>query len=398
MVTRNEIFEVYAAPMSGGGFPAQLQEILYYTDQRQKAFSDQTENISSYYLPDLCMGTSGGNVALYLAISGNFNEGNIHRVVETLTPKMFSQNWWPGPMSFIPTWLLGVFEGSVYKPGYGAGALMKAFNTTSSIQTIEMWNSSFNKEQNRTALFCNKKSSDTYISPFTYSSFDFKTLPLKFNDGDIQKISQTIIASASIPLLFQPVVIDGENYIDGGVTYPSPLTPLQEEIYKCVTGGIEPLSYETVMSSFPIPAPTPEQKEALEQKRDKNILHLTYFSPYNIDDTSDDVESALGGNNVFSDITDGSAVKDRYTGINLLLRLKTSSQNVNVIDSRTRINPSVDDLSVLLKEHKDTHYFCQIYVRKNEWIDMTNFTPQDIFDKMEYAKSQIEYLFFYVSD
>jgi hypothetical protein len=29
---------------------------------------------------------------------------------------------------------------------------------------------------------------------------------------------------------------------------------------------------------------------------------------------------------------------------------------------------------------------------------MTNFTPKDIFDKMEYAKSQIEYLFFYVSD
>lgn len=392
MINRNQIFEVYVAPMSGGGFPAQIQQLLLLTETKQQVFSSQTTNISSYYTPDLCMGTSGGNVALYLAISGNFTNAGIRRVIETLDPKMFSQTWWPGPMSFIPTWLLGVFEGAVYKPGYGAEGLLKAFNNQSSIQSIEMWNTSFNKSQNRTALFCNKNSTDTYISPFTYSPFDFKTTPLKFNNGDIKRIGDTILASASIPILFKPVVIDNEEYIDGGVTYPSPLTPLQEEIYKCMNQITEPEPYETVMSYYPLPEPTPEQKTALQNRRNKQLLHLTYFSPYNIDDTSDDTQSSLGSNSVFSDITDGSAVKDRYTGINLLERLKTSGQVINVYDSRT----GGKSLSQLLSEYDQTHYFLQMYVRKNEWIDMTNFTPQDIFDKMKYAEGQIEYLFFYV--
>ena len=63
-----------------------------------------------------------------------------------------------------------------------------------------------------------------------------------------------------------------------------------------------------------------------------------------------------------------------------------------MIDSRT----GVVQLSDLLKQYNSTHYFCEIYVRENKWIDLNTFTPQDIFNKMEEAKSQIEFLFFYV--
>jgi len=298
-------------------------------------------------------------------------------------------------MSFLPTWVLGISQGSVYKPGYGATSLLKAFNTSESIQEIEMWNSSFNKTSKRTALFCNKSSSDTFVSPLTYSSFDFKTLPLQYLSGDLEKISQSVVASASVPFLFKPVNIDNEEYIDGGVTYPSPLTPLQEEIYNCITGNITPLPYDVTLSEFPIPSGTLEEKTKLLAKRDKEVLHITYFSPYNIDNTNDGEEqSALGTGNVFSSVTDASAVKDRYTGINLLLRLKNSSQTVNVIDSRVDSRP----LSDLLKLYRNTHYMCEIYVRENNWIDLTNFTPQDILDKMNEAVNNIDFLFFYVSD
>ena len=391
-MSRTDILEVYAGSVSGGGFPAQIQEIIYVTEAKKEAFNDETTNMHTYYTPDLCMGTSGGNVALYVAISGNWEPGSIHRVIKQMNAGMFSQTWWPGPMSFIPTWVLGIFEGAVYKPGYGAKQLLDAFNNKNSIVATEMWNSSFNKDQQRTAIFCNKSDSDTFISPFTYSSFNSKTLPLNFLNGDIGKISTTVIASASVPLLFKPVVIDSENYIDGGVTYASPLSILSEEIYKSVKGIVEPLEYEVQMSVYPIPEPTVEQKDKLILKRSRRILHLTYFSPYNIDSTSKS-ESVLGGGNFLSFVTDSSAVKDRESGLELLNRLKTPSQNINVIDSRT----SMFKLSDLFKQYNSTHYLCEVYVRENNWIDLNNFTPNDIFAKMEEAKANIEFLFFYVT-
>jgi hypothetical protein len=295
-------------------------------------------------------------------------------------------------MSFIPTWVLGLFEGAVYKPGYGANNLLSAFNNSEMIRSIEMWNTSFNKDQKKTALFCNKSSDDTFVSPLTYSVFDFKTLPLKYLSGDISKISTSVIASASVPFLFKPVMIDNESYIDGGVTYPSPLTPLQEEIYNCVKGVTQPLEYETVLSPYPIPEGTPEQILKLSEKRSRSVLHITYFSPYDMDSNKDTDSVLGGGGSVFSSITDASAIKDRYTGINLLLRVKNSGQNVNVIDSRTRLHT----LEELLLQYNETHYFCELYVRENEWIDLNKFTPQDIKNKMKEAESQMEFLFFYV--
>jgi predicted acylesterase/phospholipase RssA len=391
MSNRNEILEIYAGSVSGGGFPAQIQEIIYYTEQKQKAFSDKTTEISQWYLPDLCMGTSGGNVALYIAISGNFTEGGIKRVVNALSANMFSMTWFPQPMDFVPTWVLGVFEGAVYRPGYGAKTLLKAFNNSENIQTIEMWNSTYNKTTKKTALFCNKSDKDTFISKFTYSPFDFKTMPLKYLDGDIGKISETVIASASVPILFKPVNIDGDLHADGGITYPSPLSPLQEEIYKCIKDITQPSPYETALSNPPIPTPTPAEEASLSEKRNRNILHITYFSPYDTDGSYDDATSTLGTGSIFSAITDASAVKDRYTALNLLERVKNDGQNVEVITSQNNSN-----LSELLRTYSDTHYFCEIYVRNNNWIDLNKFTPEDILNKMNEAKSQIEFRFFYV--
>lgn len=391
---RNEILEVYAASISGGGFPAQIQQILYYTQEKQKAFSDKTTGISEWYTPDLCMGTSGGNIALYIAISGNFTEGGIKRVVSSLSADMFSQTWWPGPMDFIPTWVLGVFEGAVYRPGYGANNLLHAFNNPENIQTYEMWNSTYNTTTKKTALFCNRNANDCFVSKFTYSPFEFKTMPLEYLNGDIQKISKTVIASASVPLLFKPVEIDGDEHADGGITYPSPLTPLQEEIYKCVKGLVEPYPYETTLSDPPIPNPTPDEENELQNKRENlSVLHITYFSPYNMDASYDDTKSSLGNGSTFSAITDSSAVKDRYTGINLLERVKSDGQSVKVKTSQTD-----SELHTLLRTYSNNHYFLEIYVRDNEWIDLNKFTPQDILDKMDEAQSQIEYLFFYVDE
>jgi predicted acylesterase/phospholipase RssA len=387
---RDKILEVYVLPVSGGGFPAQLQQLIYFANEKQIATGTSDEN-GNYleYTPDICLGTSGGNVSSYIGLSGNWTEGGIKRVVKTLNSNMFSQTWWPGPMGFLPTWILGIFEGAIFKPGYGPSHLFKAFSDNRSIQEVEIWSGTFNKSQKRSGFFCNKKLEDSYISSTTYSPFLFKTMPLVYMNGDIDLISKVAVASASVPILFKPVEIAGEEYIDGGVTYSSPLTVMQEEIYNIMTGVTVPQPYVTVSTPFPLPDPSTNPD--LASRRDKDLLHLTYFSPYNMDNTTEKVSSSLGSDSFLSYMTDASSLKDRYTGVNLLERLMTTGQSVNMIDSRYGVK-----LNTLLATYRNTHYFCQIYVRNNNWIDMTNFTPQDVLNKMDEAIEEIEFLFFYV--
>lgn len=389
-VQRKKILEVYVLPVSGGGFPAQLQEVIFYTNQKQLA-TNTTEETGDYleYTPDICLSASGGNVSSYIGLSGNWTEGGIKRVVQTLNAKMFSRTWWPGPLGFLPTWILGIFEGSIFRPGYGPSRLLKAFSDDQSIQDVEIWSGTYNKTQKRTGLFCNKKSGETLISETTYNPFDFKTMPLIYMAGDIDLISKVTVASASVPILFKPVEIDGDEHIDGGVTYQSPLTPLQNEIYNIMKGITTPAPYDLISSPFPIPAGSTDP--GLGGRRDKDYLHLTYFSPYNMDNTTEKVSSTLGNDSFLSAMTDASAIKDRYTGINLLQRLKTDLQTITLFDSRHG-----HSLSTLLSTYRGNHYFCQIYVRTNEWIDMTKFTSADVLQKMNEAVDQIEFLFFVV--
>jgi predicted acylesterase/phospholipase RssA len=390
---RDKILEIYALPVSGGGFPAQLQQIIYYTNEKQIA-TNTTEENGNYleYTPDICLGTSGGNVSAYIGLSGNWTEGGIKRVVKTMNSEMFSQTWWPGPMGFLPTWILGIFEGAIFKPGYGPSRLLKAFSDDRSIQEVEIWSGTFNKTQKRSSFFCNKKLEDSYISSTTYSPFLFKTTPLIYTNGDIDLISKVTVASASVPILFKPVEIGGEEYIDGGVTFSSPLTVMQEEIYNIMKGITTPPTYVSVSSPFPLPDPSTNPD--LGGRRDKDLLHIIYMSPYNMDNTTEKVSSALGSDTFLSYMTDASSLKDRYTGINLLERLMDADlEEVDMIDSRYGAK-----LSDLLAAHRGTHYFCEIYVRKNDWIDMTKFTSQDILNKMDEAIDEIEFLFFYVKN
>ena len=46
-----------------------------------------------------------------------------------------------------------------------------------------------------------------------------------FTEGDL---ASTVVASCSIPILFEPVVIDGEQYVDGGVFMNLPARPIRE--------------------------------------------------------------------------------------------------------------------------------------------------------------------------
>jgi len=248
---RKQILEVWSSSISGGAFGYQLQAMITCLQAKEKASKELNLNQTYEWTPDINMGTSGGNVATYMAMSGNYTVGGINRVVQMMNSRMFSRSWAPKGLDFLPTWIFAVIEGSIYKPGYGPEKLLEAFSDSKSIQLTETWTGTYNKTQERTVLFCNKKLTDSYISGVTYDPFTFKTLPLRYMEGNFELISKVVTASASVPLLFEPVIIEEEEYVDGGVSYASPITPLQEEIFKIMKGITTPMAYEVSTNPFP---------------------------------------------------------------------------------------------------------------------------------------------------
>ena len=61
-----------------------------------------------------------------------------------------------------------------------------------------------------------------------------------FSEGDLL---DPVIASASIPVLFQPVIINGINYVDGGVLDNLPLKPIENKCRFLIGSFVNPVGY-----------------------------------------------------------------------------------------------------------------------------------------------------------
>jgi NTE family protein len=62
-----------------------------------------------------------------------------------------------------------------------------------------------------------------------------------FSSGDLL---QPVIASASIPVLFKPVIINGSHYVDGGVLDNLPIRPIEEICRYKIGSFVNPTGYE----------------------------------------------------------------------------------------------------------------------------------------------------------
>ena len=62
-----------------------------------------------------------------------------------------------------------------------------------------------------------------------------------FSEGDLLNV---IIASASIPVLFKPVIIDGIYYVDGGVLDNFPILPIEHKCKFIIGSFVNPTGYE----------------------------------------------------------------------------------------------------------------------------------------------------------
>src|SRR6056297_715439 len=75
------------------------------------------------------------------------------------------------------------------------------------------------------------------------------------NDGEIKyfyqgSIIDKVVASASIPVLFKPQIIDGKTFVDGGVFDNMPIDPIKDQCKKLIGSHVNPLGKEENLDSI----------------------------------------------------------------------------------------------------------------------------------------------------
>lgn len=72
-------------------------------------------------------------------------------------------------------------------------------------------------------------------------------IPAEFHDGPL---GERVMASCSIPIVFQPVEIDGTNYVDGGVLRNLPAWTIRDKCEKLIGINCSPLTTFKYKKSF----------------------------------------------------------------------------------------------------------------------------------------------------
>lgn len=209
---------IMVLPVSGGSFPAQIAMV------RQLLLS----GIHKY---DILLGTSGGNVVGYLTIAMGFDP---HRLYDSY--KLFNGNMFVTPWSdIIPTSVIGYFNGSNYKASdKGLDMFIQLFRDNN-IKSVEMWSSTMERKTGRAQLWCNMGKSEASIKELDLSVHsNCKTL--RYIEGDNELLAKVCLASASIPSMVEPQLLQGELHQDGGTVFSSPLSPLAQTILNMNVG------------------------------------------------------------------------------------------------------------------------------------------------------------------
>ena len=353
---------VYSLPVSGGSFPAQLALLSEFYEANK---------ILKYY-PDIILASSGGNLASYIAYAGDWSPEGILRVCKNITSDAFIQSWFSPQLDFLPSFLIGMFKGSFYKSGYGANYFIKRYFTPETIQNVEIWSGTYNKNKNSAEFFCNRFSERALIQEryFEGDSYIYSVTSLNYlkKDEDIlNKIGKIIIASASIPYTVEPQHIDEYDYQDGGTMYASPTSILCNEIYRIFKG-------ETFDKVFTLNSKSEisVEKEVIKPKR----LRHFYFSPYDIN-SSEVIQSWKTLNMAVTQILYANLLSDRASAILNLQHIYEISYTQLIHQHYSNIT-TTQFAQILKNIDIYEHYVCDIYPIGIPGINIENINYDEI--------------------
>lgn len=217
--------KIYILPISGGGFPVQMAflKILYQATKSE---------VKIGITPDIVFSSSGGNVSAYIAMMGDWRDNYITKNIHIINSTLFVESWTP---PFFPTWLVYPLTKSIYRNGDGVKEVFNRVYTKKSIGKTEIWSGVYNMNSQKSVFFCNRLKNEAQIKcDENDSMLLYDAESPKYLNRDISTIAKVCHASASIPIITEGVIIDGQKYIDGGVGYGSPFVPMKNKLTKVI--------------------------------------------------------------------------------------------------------------------------------------------------------------------
>jgi hypothetical protein len=322
---------VWVLPVSGGYFPKQLA---------------MCSLVSELCDPDIIVGSSGGNICSYIHMASNNSLSKMREISCGLKSSMFVENWWPDPLSFLPSAIIGAFRGSLYNHGNGGIEYLKSLFNRDSIQRTEIWTGTTNK--GRAQLFCNRSIDSAIIQPWNVDLLNGNTNPLKYLEGDIHNIGQVCLGSACVPTLIPHVRFEDLELVDGGVTFASPLTPLQNGIIEVA----------------------------------EDNLHIVYISSFDLDSASlpgFNQNIIQVGVTTFDNMIKTLCFSDRLVAINMI------KNNCNKIYEHNQFIGTISD-AVRIQE-RSSRSLIEIYPSDNKNpVNLSNFNGKDVLDLFDYSR------------
>jgi NTE family protein len=147
----------------------------------------------------------------------------------------------------------GAIVGALYADGYSPKEIMKLLNFTSRLHYISPAVSKGGLLQISGVIRILKenlraKTFEELKIPLYVTATDLNNgKAVYFSSGDLL---YPVIASASIPVLFKPLVISGIQYVDGGVLDNLPLKPIEDKCKFLIGSFVNPTGYEENVHSL----------------------------------------------------------------------------------------------------------------------------------------------------
>lgn len=376
-------FFVYVLPVSGGAIVSHLALLQVIYDARINALNGVKKGYFSY-APNLVLGSSGGNISSFIGQASDWSSDGITRNVQVINSKLFLKKWIPEELSLIPDIPFFLMKGSLYNSGIGARQLFNELFTQTTIQRSEIWLGTYDIKHKKAQFFCNKSQADSYITEpfFNEEQSLYYAMPLIFTEGNINKLADICIASATIPAVVPSQVIDGIPYADGGVMYASPLSVLHKEVLRIVTGK----ERVPISKSFQPEVNTETNTEFIYSERkdttEKN-LRMIYFLPYQPNGLRYSYESKdIGIKTYLDSILNVIMMHDRNTAIELLNILSPEG-----LETESFISVDTDILTNILKTlSKRKHYLITLFPHKNPSINIAHADGEKILEAMNIVK------------
>lgn len=333
--------KIYILPISGGGFPAQiglLKELYKSTKTSDKPGIK----------PDLVFASSGGNVAAYIAMLGDWTDTGISRNCTLLDSSLFVESWTP---PFFPTWIAFPLTKSVYRNGEGVKRLFDQIFTPNSIQKTEIWTGTYNATKQQAAMFCNKSIETSIIKDFGEDSYIYDMQPSQYLNGNVNEISKCCYASASIPYLTPGVMIGKDRFLDGGAMYASPLAAM-----------------------------SPRLTDALSSRKSDEPIQFLYFCSYDMDSRfTDSFYSQTVGVLVHSTL-----IQDRIFAVNLLKQYGKVKSTPEVYK-----NLCSSDLRKVMDLYQNKSYVMAFFPKGSPSVPVTNFTSKMLENSICQVKNNV---------